>query len=354
MMKKVALIIAGGSGTRFWPLSRHKYPKQFLEFENNKTLLNATIERLSQVVSYDKVYIVGNIQHGAVFEKSLPEDFDLSHVLLEPLQKNTGPAIAYAMKQIEKVEGDCVVGVFPADHHMTTDDYTRDRLELAYESAIDTQGLVTLGIKPTRPETGYGYIKPYSEGGNIKKVEHFVEKPNYEKAVEFLNSQAYYWNSGMFFWTLHAFFKALESHMPSLYKNVQVLRDWNHDLESGDLMVTYAKEEKVAIDVGLLEKASNVYLIHFEGRWDDLGTWHALEVIHPKDYEGNIMLGDVETINVTQSTVIGKIKPVTLIGVDNLVVVDTDHALLVCHKDHMQDIKNLLGKLKDKGREELL
>ena len=353
-MKKIALIIAGGSGTRFWPMSRKKTPKQFLKLDKNQTLLNATLERIATNVEKENIYIIGNEAHKLLFESTLPNWFNLKQLLLEPSQKNTAPAIAFAMQSIFNREGECTVGVFPADHHIKIDKEYNRKIEIAYEIASSKELLVTFGIKPTRPETGFGYILPehYKEyrGSAITK---FAEKPSKEVAMAYLQSNHYFWNSGMFFWSISTVMKELEKHANLLSIQMKKVTDWNAQLISGELKKIYDNTTSISIDYALFEVSHNAWMIPFDGEWDDLGTWTALNLIREADAFDNVLEGEIVLSEVNHSIVIGGKKPIVVIGIEDLIIVDTEDVLMICSKNEVQKLKEVVGELASSNLEHL-
>ena len=324
------IILAGGVGTRLWPLSRDYYPKQFIQL-NGHSLFQETCERAARLSKPDEIYIVTNEIHRYLVANqvdelgfSLPDD----HILPEPAGKNTLPAIAWAMQRIRRTDPSATAVVFPSDHLLGDD--ALSQIEAAEPLTRDY--LVTFGVRPTSPHTGYGYIKPGKPLPPGAIADEFREKPDAKTAEEYV-SKGYLWNSGIFLLSVPRFFAELKTYQPGIYAAF-----------SGDNDPDYAQLPVISIDYGLLEHSKNVAVVPLETDWSDLGTFRALYDVSPHDEQGNA--GTADYITAQNNYVHAPGKHVGLIGVDNLVVVDTADALLICDHEHTEQVKDLVSRYK--------
>lgn len=353
------VIMAGGIGSRFWPLSRTKKPKQFLDIlGTGSSLIQQTYKRLTGICPSENIYIVtGKIYRDLVIEQ-LPE-VNPQNILLEPMRRNTAPCIAYANHVIKQRNPDAIVIVAPSDHLILEPDNFLSTIRTSINFAENNNALLTIGIKPSRPETGYGYIQ-ISENAeestkDMFKVKTFTEKPNLELAKVFVDSGEFYWNAGIFIWSAKAIYEAFGKYLPKM----QALFDENlTPIEASDhqesLSNIYAECKNVSIDYGILEKADNVYVICSEFGWSDLGTWGSLYQNHPKNQDGNAIWGNnVLTYNVSNSIInVPNNKLVIVQGLQNYIVTESDNVLLICSRDNEQDIKQFQNDaLLEKGEE---
>ena len=344
------VIMAGGKGERFWPLSTFKSPKQLLSVVGKKTMLQETVERLSSLVSFEDILIVARDPLGEEIRRQLPE-LPKKNILLEPVGRNTAPCIGWAASSIK--EEDCVMVVLPADHIIKPKSKFIKILRAAISQASSEDVLITLGIKPTYPATGYGYIKRNSKFKiqnakcKIYKVERFVEKPDEGKAKEFLRSGRYYWNSGMFIWRKSVILEAMKKYLPELYHQLNYLRAGT---KRETVKKIYPKLPKVSIDYGVMEKAKNTLVIPGDFSWDDLGSWESVEKYFPEDKEGNILEGKGKLIQSKDCFLLNKDERRLICGInlENLIVVSTKKALLILPKGKGQEIKRLVGELNKK------
>jgi mannose-1-phosphate guanylyltransferase len=346
------IIMAGGIGSRFWPMSRNNKPKQFLDIlGTGSSLIRQTFDRVSNFCNAENIYIVTSESHKDQVLEHLPE-INVEHVLLEPMRRNTAPCIAFATHKIAQRNPNAVIVVAPSDHLVLNETAFLKTISTAINFAAENDSLLTIGIKPSRPETGYGYIqigKPEgSSGSNLFKVKTFTEKPNVEMANVFLNSGEFFWNSGLFIWSLPAIQKALDEHIPEIQALFHdAVPHFGTNKESEAIVNVYSQCRNVSIDYGVMEKASNVYVICAEFGWSDLGTWGSLYLSSNKDALNNAVVGNnVMLHNVKNCLVnIPQEKLVVLEGLEDFIVVESDEILLVCRKEKEQDIKTYLNEV---------
>ena len=359
-MKVVAVIMAGGKGERFWPRSRRNMPKQFLSLtDDGKTMIQLTVERIKPLVEIDDVFIVTNKDYKTLVKEQLP-NLPEENIILEPMAKNTAPCIGLASMYIKKKYEDAVMVVLPSDHLIKFNSMFINTLKDAAETAEEGNNIVTIGITPNYPETGYGYInfgdeKPNAKNNDVYIVERFVEKPNIEKAKEYLLSGKYLWNSGMFVWKASTILAQFEKFLPETYEGLLKIEEaiGTEDMEQV-LESEFSKFKSESIDYGIMEKAKDIYTIPGNFGWDDVGSWLALERFNRTNDSGNVVSGNVISIDTKNSIIQGSDKLIATVGVDNLIVVDTEDALLICKKESAQDIKRVLENLKICNRNEYL
>ncbi len=355
------VIMAGGGGTRFWPLSRANTPKQFLNITGEDTMINDTIKRIKSIVPTDKIIIVTNKIQKKMLSKVIQEDIPEANVLTEPVGRNTAACIGYAAMVIKKRCGDAVMGVFPSDHYIKDADEFQRVLSAAYSIAENTEKLVTIGINPTFPSTGYGYIK-YDRERSIPaeskiayEVVDFVEKPNLARAKEYLKNGNYLWNSGMFAWKASVILENFERFLPKLYRGLLELEQFiDTPKEKTVVEEVYPALQSISIDYGIMERSDEVVVIPGDFGWNDVGSWDSLGEVFPLDENGNITRGDFIAIDTRNSIIYSNSRLVAAVGLENMIVVETNDALLVCPKEKAQDVKKVVEQLKEMGRNELL
>lgn len=356
-MKKTALIMAGGRGERFWPRSRKNLPKQFLSLTGDgKTMIQLTVERISALVDIEDVYIATNKEYKMLVKEQLP-GLPEENILCEPVGRNTAPCIGLGAVHISKKYEDAIMFVLPSDHLIKYTGMYIDTLKEACEVAEAGNNLVTLGITPDYPETGYGYIKFEAEKGigHAYKVEKFVEKPDLETAKKYLASEEYLWNSGMFIWKVSTILDKMKEYMSDTYTGLQTIKE-SIGTENQELVLDteFEKFSSISIDYGILEKAENIYTIPGTFGWDDVGSWLAVERIRKTNEFGNVVSGNVITINSKECIIEGTEKLIAAVGLENMIIVDTEDATLICDKEHAGEIKKVLETLKNCNREEYI
>ena len=357
-----AVIIAGGSGTRFWPKSRENLPKQLLNISGQGTLIQNTVGRISPVIPVENIWVITNEQHAFETCYQLKKmGVPPSQLLTEPIARNTAAAIGYSAKILSQRNPDAIMAVFPADHVITTIEPFLKLLKQA-ETIANKNHLVTLGIKPTSPETGYGYIK---QGKAIEensfKVDRFIEKPDKLTAEKYLKEGSYYWNSGIFVWEVSTLLNEISLFLPKLHEQLEKLTSNTAPIkgkypyqklsESGKKI--FHSLESVSIDHGVMEKSTNVAVLPAEIGWNDVGTWTSLAKISKNDSHGNVINGNVVSVENSDSIIQAENRLVAALGLKNIIVVDTPDALLVCAKERAQDIKKIVEKIKLEKRPEV-
>lgn len=344
-------IMAGGIGSRFWPSSRTAYPKQFLDILNTgKSLIRWTYERYADFIPAENIFVVTSAEYSHIVKEQIPE-MDYSNILAEPSRKNTAPCIAYISFKLLQKDPEASLIVAPSDHLiLDTENFKKITLE-ALNFAGHIKSLVTLGIKPTHPNTGYGYIQhePMAVADGIYKVKTFTEKPNLELAKTFLSSGDFLWNAGIFVWKVKNVIKAFELYQPEMFELFdQEKEHLNAPGETEAINRIYPLCTNVSIDIAIMEKADNVYVIPSSFGWSDLGTWNSAYDNFEKDYLGNAVAGEnVIVIDATKCMVSApNEKLLVLQGMDDFIVVDTKDVLLICKKDKEQAIKEYVAEVK--------
>jgi mannose-1-phosphate guanylyltransferase len=359
MSSNYCVIMAGGIGSRFWPMSRQNHPKQFIDIlGTGETLLQATFRRVQSIFPPENVLVVTNEDYVELVAEQLSA-IPKGNILAEPIRKNTAPCIAYAAYKIKKRDPNAVMLITPADHLVTKEEELVRVLKLGIDYAKQNDVLLTMGIKPTRPDTGYGYIQfnPKVNGNEeIKKVKSFTEKPELEMARHFMNSGEFLWNSGMFIWKLSTFMTVFEKYMPeefSLFNEGEEQMDT--PAEAKTIEDIYSEVHNISIDIGIMEKADNAYVISADFGWSDLGTWGSLydELKHKKPNAvvgKNVMLYDSHHCMVH----VPKEKLVVIQGLENCIVAESNGVLLICKMEDEQKIKTLVNEVRIEKGEKFL
>jgi mannose-1-phosphate guanylyltransferase len=353
-----AVIMAGGSGTRFWPKSTKKLPKQFLSLFGDETMIQNTARRIEPVIPGERIMVVTSDNYVDLVKdqlSSVPND----NIVGEVVARNTAPCIAIAAEMLYKKDPEAVMVVLPADHHIEDPQAFNNYLKTAIEKAKSGKNLVTIGIHPDRPETGYGYIhgddsiKEELAGHAVHPVKAFKEKPDKETAEKFLESGDYFWNSGMFIWSAKTILNEFEKHLPKMYDLVKE--------SSGSLFADghksavdsfYRSCESVSIDYGIMEHAENVFVVPAEFGWNDVGSWTAAYELGKKDTQGNVVNADHATFSGSSNNYVlsNSGKMISIVGVDGIAVVETEEAILVCKLDKAQNVKEIVEELNSKEK----
>ncbi|TAL70553.1 MAG: hypothetical protein EPN82_02780 [Bacteroidetes bacterium] len=371
-MKRTAVIMAGGSGERFWPLSRAKKPKQLLSLASEKTMLEDSIERITPLISKDDIFIITSQLLLEPIRKALTE-LPPENIVAEPLKRNTAPCLALSAgfiaeryKDEGSSESEISIAVLTADQNIYPNDEFIRTIESALNYVESNPALATIGIQPDRPETGYGYIEvnePFSKiskNPDIKPVVRFLEKPSIEKANEFLKKGNYLWNSGMFFWRLDTFINTMIKFTPEIGRKIEDIRKGYSKKtrialpEALDRITPiFESYPNISIDYALMENADNVVVTKATFIWDDIGSWDSLDRVKKPDSDGNIIQGNTAIIDTKNSVIINasiKDKIIAGFGLDGFVIVATDDAILICPKDKVQDVKKCVEKIRtEKG-----
>ena len=347
---KIAVVMAGGRGTRFWPRSRTSRPKQFLSIVGDETLLHQTVARLNGHFLPEHIFVVTTADLAEETGRMLPE-IPPANIIIEPEGRNTAPCLALALVEIERRIPKGVMVVLSADHWIGDQDLFIEDVETAVKHAAWERELVVFGIRPTYPETGYGYIEAEGQGP-VRKVTAFREKPPMELALQYLESGRHFWNAGLFVWTLEDFRAELERHAPEVLKPLDA---WvRAGADPAKLAAAYGQLPEVAIDVALMEKAQGVAVVPTRFRWSDVGSWPAAMEFHQPDSEGNVVEGEAILLETTNCAFFGGRRLIATSGISDLIVVDDADALLICHRDKAQTVKKIVERLKAEGREDLL
>ena len=337
--------MAGGIGSRFWPYSRKDKPKQFLDFfGTGHTLLQQTFDRYSKIVPKENIFIATNIQYEKLVKEQLP-DLNEDQILLEPTRRNTAPCIAWASIHIKQLNPNANIIVAPADHLILKEVEFIEAITKGLEFVAQSPQLLTLGIKPSRPETGYGYIQiAEDKDGIFYKVKTFIEKPQLEFAQVFVESNEFYWNSGIFLWNVNTILKAFETHIPEI---CETFKSYENDLEA---------LPNISIDYAIMEKAENVYVQLCNFGWADLGTWGALHEASPKDQHKNVIMKGHTLLYECKDNIIAipKGKLAVLQGLEDYLIADTDNVLLVCRKDDENSIRRYVNDVQVKLGDEFV
>ena len=348
--------MAGGVGSRFWPVSRTEFPKQFIDFFGvGKTLIQSTYDRFLQICLPENIFIVTNESYVDLIKEQLPQ-LGENQILAEPMMRNTAPCIAYGSSKIAELNPDAVIVVAPSDHTIANQAAFINAIETSMEVAAQTDCLITLGIKPNRPDTGYGYIQYTDEvlvgNSEVHKVKTFTEKPNLYLAKSFLQSGDFLWNAGIFIWSASAINRALQRHLPDMHEIFTGGRTvYNTDNEKAFIANAYQLCTNISIDFGIMEKADNVFVLPSDFGWSDLGTWASIYEMAEKDYVGNAVIPSEQVMMYDSSNCmvnVPKEKLVILQGMHDYIVVEENNTLLICKRAEEQNVKNIVADVKAK------
>ncbi len=351
MNNNFLVIMAGGIGSRFWPFSRNSRPKQFLDFfGTGKSLLQATVSRFLPIVPVENIFIVTHVAYKQMILEQLPE-LSEKQILLEPARRNTAPCIAYAVARIRAVADNANIIVSPSDHLILDERAFEEVMRQGLDFIAKNNSLLTLGMKPTRPETGYGYIQMEDGMSALRKVKTFTEKPDLEHAKIFYQSGEFLWNSGIFLWNEHAITEALKRYQPEISEIFEAAKDvMNTDKEAEYIEQHFCECPNISIDYGVMEKADNVSVLAADFGWSDLGTWGSLYELSDKSESGNVSLnGQVEYYNSGNNIVsVSSDKLVVLSGMNDFIVAESDNVLLICPKKDEQNIRQIVNDVQIK------
>lgn len=350
-----AVIMAGGIGSRFWPFSRVKNPKQFHDvLGTGKTLLQQTAERFRGICPDENIFIVTNKDYVGLVKEQLPY-LTYGQILAEPIGRNTAPCIAYACYKIREQNPNANIAVAPSDHVILKEEDFKNKISRSLKEVSEKDILITLGIQPSRPDTGYGYIQYLDTGGSdLKKVKTFTEKPVLELAKKFIESGDFVWNAGIFIWNVKSIIKSIESYLPEMAEIFEEGKSqyWKKD-EDQFIQKAYSHCKNISIDYGVMEKADNVFVLLSDFGWSDLGTWKSLYDILPKNENGNVIQGNVMTYDVKNSII--KTSPDKLVvihGLDDFIVAEYNNVIMICKKEDEQKVKDFVADVKSKKGEQ--
>jgi len=345
------VIMAGGIGTRFWPYSRNSKPKQFLDvLGTGKTLIQSTCDRFAPLCPKENIFVVTNEEHKNITLEQLPQ-LDESQVLTEPMRKNTAACIAYASHKIAQKNPEAIIVVSPADHLILNEDDFQATINKAADHAKSQDKLITLGIKPTRPETGYGYIQFLEGKGYLKKVKTFTEKPELALAKKFVETGEFVWNAGIFIWGVKAILHSIEKYLPEMAEIVEeAAPKFGTDEEKQALESAYLQCKNVSIDYGIMEKADNVYVALSSFAWSDLGSWASLHEISKHDEQNNTVNAEALVYDTRNSIVKGPANKLIVVqGLNGYLVGVFDNVVIVCEKDKEEMFRRYVNDLKTKN-----
>lgn len=357
-MKKYALVMAGGKGERFWPWSRSSEPKQFLTLTGTRSLIQQTWDRLQKFFVPGNIFVATGQSFVPLVRKHLPR-LPGENILVEPMGRDTAPCIGLAALRLQKMDPQSIMLVLPADHLVTSRRVFQECLQKCLELAENKDYLITIGIKPTRPETGYGYIEkkktPLHGKGGVYRIKQFVEKPDLEKAQRYLNEGTFYWNSGIFAWKTKLILAKIQEYLPDLYRGLKEIEPHlGTPLEKEALAKLFPALPSVSIDYGVMEKEKKILMVQGDFGWDDLGSWTALAKQFRKKGNDNVSKGQHLGIATKDCLVYAQDTLVATLGVSDLVIVQSNGVVLVCSMERAQQVKELVGELKTKGLEQYL
>lgn len=348
--------MAGGGGTRFWPLSRQEEPKQLLNLSGKDRMINETIDRIATVVDREDIFIVTNQAQTKKMEEVTAKRIRPDHILSEASARNTAACIGYAAQEILKKYGDGIMCIFPSDHFIKDQPEFTRILKEAINAAEAEDKLITLGITPSFPSTGYGYIKFDKEDeGTAKQVLEFREKPDEQTAKAYVESGEYAWNSGMFIWKASVIMDKFRELLPEVYACLEQIGEaMNTPEEKQKIRDIYPRIPSISIDYGIMEKSRDVKVISAEFGWNDVGSWDNLGVLYEEDEHGNVLAGRQINIDTSNCIAYAKGRLIATVGVEDLIIVETEDAVLVCDKNRAQDVKKIVDRLKEEGEETYL
>lgn len=340
----IALIMAGGVGERFWPASKKERPKQFLPLISSNPMICETINRTKEIVDLDDIYIVTVEQQKELVGECV-QDFPIKNVILEPMGRNTAPCITLAVFELLKTyPEDEVIAILPADHYISREKDYAELLKFAFTKAKETDQFITFGITPNRPDTGYGYIEiGKQEDKHTYQGVRFVEKPNKEIAQTYIDAGTFLWNSGMFVFKISSFLKELEKNQPEIFHGVKEISQTEDEAFRNE---KYTSLKSISIDNAVMELLDSFLVIPADIGWDDVGSWRALETTKSKDENGNVLIGECVVKDVKDSIIFNEGKLIAVVGLENIVVVNTEDAILIIPKDRLENIREIVAEIK--------
>jgi mannose-1-phosphate guanylyltransferase len=351
----ISVIMAGGSGTRFWPLSREITPKQYLYLFSEKTMIQETVERLFPLIGLESIYVVSTEAQVPLIKDNIPEMKD-DHLIIEPFGKNTAPCIALSAAYLKrKHSGDKTMLILPSDHIIVEQDIFLDSIQAGLNAAKEGS-LVTFGITPDYPATGYGYIEAGEKvADGVYKINKFKEKPDFTTAKSFLEKGNYFWNSGMFMWTIDEILANFKKYAPNIYALIEEIEEkWDSEGLNADIGLIYSRMERLPVDIAIMEKAEKRVVIPVNYHWNDVGSWRAVAELSEKDANNNTLKGKVITIGSSGNYVHSDHRVIALVDVENLVVVDTPDAILITKKESAERVKEVVTEIDKRDWNEYL
>lgn len=352
-MNKYALILAGGKGSRLWPISTEKKPKQFLNLYGNEIMINETIRRIEDIFDYENIFIIINKSQVELADRYIDTRIPRENIISEPASKNTAMCIFYATLKIKKMKGDGVISVLSSDHYIENEEKLIKNIEEAIELANDGKNLVTIGITPTYPSTGFGYIKyNKDEKTSCNSVIEFKEKPNYEKAVKYIKSNKYVWNSGIFIWRIDAILKKFKEYLPNIYHlEKELYTSINTSEEHEEVKEIYGKVESISIDIGILEKAHNIKMIKGDFKWMDIGSIKDFFEVHPRDKQENVIIGETIIKDTSKSNILNNSEELLIVaGIENIDIIKDNGVCVVCSKEKSNLLTQILEEIKEQEK----
>ncbi|MBE6055103.1 MAG: mannose-1-phosphate guanylyltransferase [Clostridium sartagoforme] len=345
-MNICALIMAGGKGTRFWPLSTEEKPKQFLNLVGDKTMIQMTVDRILPIIPIERIFVCTGEKYIELVKEQLPNLPD-RNIIVEPEGRNTAPCITLSAIVMERYYNGATMVVLPSDHLIENKDEFRNTIIKGYKFLENNQnGIVTLGMKPDRPETGYGYISYGNDvESGIKEVNEFVEKPNLELAQKYLEEGTYLWNGGMFIWKVEHILSEIKKYVPATYEALHNLININEEDMQKFIDKNYRNTDAISIDYAVLEKSEKIFVIPSEIGWDDIGTWKSVERYREKDVNNNILSDGVKAIESQSNMVVRNDKKIVMLGVEDILAIETDDTIYIVNKGYMDNLRNYQNQI---------
>jgi len=356
----LTVVMAGGIGERFWPQSRRKRPKQLLDLTGRGSMIRLTIGRLAGLSEPEEIFVVTNVEQRGPILQELSGMVPAENIIGEPVGRNTAPCIGLSAVLLSRAYGNRPMLVLAADHLIDRVEVFQQSVRIGESYVTERPALLTFGVKPTRAETGYGYIEAgevvHAQGSaRIHRAKAFLEKPDVERAREFVENGNYYWNSGMFMWTTETILGAISTHLPELSRVLTAIDGEIGTRPLDEVLKTwYPQAPSISVDYGVMEKADGVVVMRAEFDWNDVGSWESIRDVHPADARGNVCIGNHVLIDAADNTIVSRDRTVAIVGVDQVVVVDGGDTILVCRRDRVQDVKKVVKTLRDRNRDELV